>query len=213
MHWIPRSPTLIMEVKMGRLSINRSAKMLLVLAVALLGPGLVAAKADVVTTEDFSGNFANGGTFTGSVTVDTPTGDTTPGTGQTITGGSVTVSGEGANNGTYSNPLYDGVEGAGVVYYFQAGAGYTATYIDLYFMKNSSISGNSICTTANDSGPSCGSGDYFSQLRPYDGPGNSSEYVNISSATAAPEPGSLSLLACGLVGLGLLFAKRRALIN
>jgi MYXO-CTERM domain-containing protein len=198
---------------MRNLSVTRSAKILLALAVALLGPGLIAAKADAISTQNFSGTFQNGGTFTGSVTVDTPSGDNTPGTGQYITGGSVTVYGEGANDMTYTNPLDDGIEGSEVVYYFQAGTGYAATYIDLYFMESSSISGNSICTTANDSGPSCGSGDYFSQLRPYDGPGNSSLYENVTSAVATPESSSLSMLALGLVGLGLLFAKRREVLS
>ncbi|MGD0842711.1 MAG: PEP-CTERM sorting domain-containing protein [Candidatus Acidiferrales bacterium] len=37
--------------------------------------------------------------------------------------------------------------------------------------------------------------------------------TNTVTGTLVPEPGSLSLLVCGLLGLGMLFAKRRVVLN
>jgi hypothetical protein len=189
---------------MIRSKIARSAKLVLAVTVALLGPGLIAAKADPVV--DVSGTFDNGGgTFTGSFQV---SGGTTPATGEVIDAntGTITVTG-GPAAGTYTD-TYEGQDDGTLLYIFQDSSSGTPSsypYIDLYFTGSDPLSEASMCTDASSS-TSCPYG--TSQLRV-----NSDVYDGVEAAAATPEPGSLSLLAFGLVGLGLLYSKRRLIFN
>jgi hypothetical protein len=200
---------------MRNLNFARSVRISLALAVALLGPGLVAAYADA--TENFTGTLADGvGTFSGSVTVDTTNGATpgaNGGNGEVITGGSVTIDGEGGADGLYGTGSSQYEANYGFIYLFQdshtGGAG-GAPFIDLAFTETDPISGYSICTlTAN----SCGFTSYFAPFNDPDG----DSIIDVESATdppaSAPEPGTTALLACGLLGVGMLFAKRRAVLG
>jgi hypothetical protein len=176
---------------MRNLSLSRPAKVFLALTVAFFGPGLMAASADSVT---LSGTFTNGESFTGTVI-------TTPGTPGTITSGSLTVSG-GADAGVY-NDFFSADFG---VYLFQDSLSpispSTYPYIDLLFSNGSPISESSLCSDASP----CGSS--VSQLRI-----SADNFRDLQAAVATPEPGSLLLLASGLIGLASLFRKQRLATN
>src|SRR5208283_4380286 len=86
-------------------NISRSLKMFLALTIAFFGVGLMAASAD--TDVSVFGSLGAGAGYAGSFTVNT-SGGTTPGTGETITTGWVKIWGEGADNGTYNNILFNG---------------------------------------------------------------------------------------------------------
>jgi hypothetical protein len=192
---------------MRKLNLARSAKLLFALAFAVLGPGLMAAKADSIVTVD--GTFENaGGTFVGTLEVNTT--DPTPATGEFIDliGSSITVTG-GPDAGLYDDPEAEQDDGT-VLYLFQASEGGTPStvpYVDLYFIGSDPIAQASMCT--DPAGASCPYGP--SQLRT-DAAGGF-EYDDVEGVAGVPEAGTLPYLALGLAGLGLLFAKRRVVLS
>src|ERR1700677_3192809 len=112
--------------------ISRLTKIVLALAVAVIGPGLIAASADTVNV---GGTFANGdGTFTGTLTVNDST--LTPNTGEVITGGMLILTGLDA--GTYSISFSQNDDIYGISeYLFQDSSGGTPStppYVDLEFV-------------------------------------------------------------------------------
>jgi len=170
----------------------------------------MAAKADSIVAVD--GTFENaGGTFAATLVVDST--DPTPATGEYIVeaGSSITVTG-GPDAGLYDDP-YAAPDDGTLLYIFQSSEGgspSTNPYIDLYFIGSDPISEASLCT--DPAGASCPYGP--SQLRT-DVPAIGGGYVYdpVGAVSAVPEAGTLPLLALGLAGLGLLFAKRRVVLN
>ena len=177
---------------MGKVSVSRLV-MFFALTVACFGFGLLAASADEIVVGSFGPD-----TFSATLQV---SGGTTPATGEVITGGSLTLSGPIAP-GTYNDWFAaEDLYGDTGVYLFQVSQGggpSNPPYIDLYFSDYLPISTAGLCTAGNPC--AAGYGPTSSQLRPiYDPSGNS--FIN------EPEPGTMSLLAFGLLGLAFLFRK------
>lgn len=197
-------------------TVSRSLKMCVALAVAFLGVGLMSALADgcsnIISIDPTQ--FASGPvTFTGTVTVN-DCDLASPSAGETITAASITISGAAAvDNGIYTSNS-DCTQGFGNCYtadysgygypiyllsLSQSGSPSTVPYMDIYFLDTASISTASLCTDAVP----CGSNPtWSSQFRPSD---DDAHYNTIYT----PEPGSLPLVACGLLGIGFLFRKQR----
>jgi hypothetical protein len=169
--------------------ISRIAKMTLVLAAVLVGPGLFAAKADTIF--NFSGTFQNGAALGGSITINTATG--------AIDGVNLTV------GGTSFSFVQLNLPGFGTEYFLQltSTASDSSPFLDVFFPVTSLVgyTGGQLCIT-----PVAGACSNPTQVGI--GGGNVA-YLTAGSDTSSsvPEPSSLLLLTGGLIGLGLLGRK------
>jgi hypothetical protein len=177
------------------MNIGRSVKILLALVVAVLGPGLMAAKADTVwTLNDVDFNRPGYGTNAASGTI------TFNSTFTGLDAWDVTVTG----TNTQANAVYENGTGGGYLDPSDTGvdlydSGF-AQYLDLVFASALTNSGGTVDLSVSGTLACPGCGTLVSGTLSTD-------------PVATPEAGSLSLLACGLFGLGLLFVKRRVVLN
>jgi PEP-CTERM motif len=178
------------------LFMSRIAKMMLVLAVVLVGPGLLAASAD---SFNFNGTFPNppgdpGGpalTLSGTVTINTGL------SSNWITGGTLNV---GTDAFTFNGTQL--AFGSEYLAQFTDASGAT---LDIWFPVSglSGYTGGGLCIAVNGQPSNC-------NFPTVVGNGSGATvYLTAGSDTSSsvPEPSSLLLLTGGLIGLGLLGRK------
>jgi hypothetical protein len=187
---------------MNMLKVSRSLKMFVALTVAFFGVGLMSASADSFVS--IVGQLGPGAGYSAFLIVDT-SGGSTPATGETIVSGSVQIWGEGVgNDGTYSSTndlLFNGEDPYNPYpsYLFAVGS-YNDPYMDLYFSGDVPFSETSVCTNINPCGYD------ITQFRPLCFNNNNGLGAN---SPQVPEPSSLPLVACGMLGIGLFVRKQR----
>jgi PEP-CTERM motif-containing protein len=177
--------------------ISRAIKMILVLAVVLVGPGLLVASAD---SFNFNGTFPNPPgdpsgsalTLSGSVNINTGL------SSNWITGGTLNV---GSTAFTF-NGTQLAIGGEYLAQFTSAGG---AT-LDIWFPLTGlgGYTGGALCIAVNgqNSVPGCNFPTVVG-----DGSGGTVFLSQGSASSAVPEPSSLILLTGGLIGLGLLGRK------
>jgi hypothetical protein len=184
------------EGLLSKLFVSRVVKMMLVLAVVLVGPGLLAASAD---SFNFNGTFPNPPgnpsgsplTLSGTVTINTGL------SSNWVTGGTLNV---GTDVFTFNNTQL--AFGSEYLAQFTDASGAT---LDIWFPVSSlsGYTGGGLCLAVNGQPSNC-------SLPTVVGDGNGATvYLTAGSDTtgSVPEPSSLILLTGGLIGLGLLGRK------
>jgi PEP-CTERM motif-containing protein len=180
---------------MSKLNSLRFGLLLLILCVALLGPGLRAASAtDVVLTFTLSGTFTDGSLLGGTVTIDTTTG--------VVLSGDPTTSAPSVGN--YPD-LATPQESFGSAYLAQfdttAPPDLTFPFLDVLFATGSLVGydGGNLCSVA------------VSCIAPSDinlAAGVATIYLGSGSGSATPEPSSLVLFGSGLLTVGGLLRRK-----
>jgi hypothetical protein len=150
----------------------------LALLAALAAPG--AARADVIEVFNLSGEFANGSTLSGTVTVDTNAGSAT----------AIDAAADGFEFKTLTGQGSDGL-----AYTVNADAAGNAAQLSLVFGVHSLVGygGSSLSPDTTLNGMSLKGGG-----------------ANPAESSPVPEPSTWALLVAGFAGLGVLFAKRHA---
>jgi PEP-CTERM motif len=179
----------IPEAHLRKLFLSRLTKMILVLAVVLVGPGLMAASADTIFT--FSGTFLDGSALGGTLTINTATG--------AIDGIDLTV---GANTFTFQQGSLITIGGSSFIQ-LTTTPGFSFPLLDLFFPVSSLVgyTGGQLCISPVSGG--------CADPTQYGSNGTAIYLTQGSSSTGSsvPEPSSLLLLTGGLIGLGLLSRK------
>jgi hypothetical protein len=173
--------------------------MILVLAVVLVGPGLLAASADTFT---LSGTFPNtpgpGPTFGPALTVTGTININTALSSNWVTGGTLNI-------GTDAFTFTGVQEGVGFwsayLVQFEDSKG---VFLDVYIPGTSlsGYTGGGLCVAVEGQPSNCGTATVLG-----DGSGDTVYLTQGSLSSAVPEPSSFLLLTGGLIGLGLLGRK------
>jgi hypothetical protein len=159
------------------------------------------ARADTIVTFNASGTYQDGGALSGTLTIDTTTG--------TITAADLTVGAPDSFTVTSLVSAYTGYSSLEQAYSVDVVGSSDVPQVIL-LLATSSLVGydGSQIYGVDDLSP----GNYASDLTRVDISHSLLESGTMTSnaATPAPEPNTIALLGCGLLGLGLVYSRKRS---